>query len=193
MNKNDLRYKKTEDSLRTALVALLAARDRKNISVKDICGKAGCSRNAFYLHYKRKEDLYEAIINAILSRLISALQSDANVFAPKDEHAVRQYYGRVMEAIVSNREELDALIKQDRGPLMMKLTKAVFAGSLESMKAFSSGDPPGERSLNAAFLSAGIVGFIYEWFTNPKITDVMAEDFLFKTHQENLNIYKRAL
>lgn len=193
MNKNDLRYKKTEDKIRSAFISLLKTRSIGKISVKDICEEAGCSRNAFYLHYEAKEDLYEAIVNSILEKLIGALQSDTNIFESQDETAVGQYYDRIVEAIVSNREELDVLIERDQGVLMMRLAKAISTGSEESMSAFTSRKPSPESSLNAAFLSAGIVGFIYEWFTNPGITDAMARGFLLKVDEENRNIYRLAL
>ena len=193
MNKNDLRYKKTEDKLRSALVCLLRHNNIESITVRDICEQAGCSRNAFYLHYETKDDLYEAIVNSIIDKLIYALQADTNVFESRDEHTILQYYDKIIDAIISHREELDVLIKRDQGILMMKLAKAIFAGNEETIHAFAAKTPSIESSLNAAFLSAGIVGFIYEWFTHPGITDQMAKDFLIKIDNENRNIYKLAL
>ena len=137
--------------------------------------------------------MYEAIINSMLEKLIGALQSDTNVFESQDEDSIRQYYDRIVDAIISNREELEILIKRDQGVLMMRLAKAISAGSEESMDAFTSRKRSPGNSLNAAFLSAGIVGVIYEWFTHPGITDDMAKEFLLKTNEENRNIYKLAL
>ena len=188
MNKNDLRYKKTEDKLRSALVCLLRHNNIESITVRDICEQAGCSRNAFYLHYETKDDLYEAIVNSIIDKLIYALQADTNVFESRDEHTILQYYNKIIDAIISHREELDVLIKRDQGILMMKLAKAIFAGNEETIHAFAAKTPSIESSLNAAFLSAGIVGFIYEWFTHPGITDQMAKDFLIKIDNKNRNI-----
>lgn len=193
MNKNDLRYQKTETKLRSALISLLKRNNIETISVRDICEEAGCSRNAFYLHYETKEDLYEAIITSIIDRLVYAIQADTNVFGSRDEHAILQYYDQIIDAIISHRDELDVLIKRDQGVLMMKLAKAIFAGNEETIHAFAAKAPSVESSLNAAFLSAGIVGFIYEWFTHPGITDQMAKDFLIKVDNENRNIYRLAL
>ena len=131
MNKNDLRYQKTETKLRSALISLLKRNNIETISVRDICEEAGCSRNAFYLHYETKEDLYEAIITSIIDRLVYALQSDTNVFESRDEHAIIQYYDQIIDAIISHRDELDVLIKRDQGVLMMKLAKAIFVGNEE--------------------------------------------------------------
>ena len=193
MNKNDLRYKKTEDKLRGALVSLLKCNNIESISVRDICEEAGCSRNAFYLHYETKDELYEALVNSIIDQLVYAIQADTNVFESRDEHSIIQYYDKIIDAIISHRNELDVLIKRDQGVLMMKLAKAIFAGNEETIHAFAAKAPSIESSLNAAFLSAGIVGFIYEWFTHPGITDQMAKDFLIKVDNENRNIYRLAL
>ena len=135
MNKNDLRYQKTETKLRSALISLLKRNNIETISVRDICEEAGCSRNAFYLHYETKEDLYEAIITSIIDRLVYAIQADTNVFGSRDEHAILQYYDQIIDAIISHRDELDVLIKRDQGILMMKLAKAIFAGNEETIHA----------------------------------------------------------
>ena len=193
MNKNDLRYKKTEDKLRSSLITLLSRNNIESITVRDICEQAGCSRNAFYLHYETKDDLYEAIVNSIIDKLIYALQADTNVFESRDEHTIIQYYNQIIDAILSHRDELDVLVKRDQGFLMMKLAKAIFASHEKTIHAFATKMPSVESSLNAAFLSAGIVGFIYKWFTHPGITDQMAKDFLIKVDTENRNIYRQAL
>ena len=193
MNKNDLRYKKMEDKLRSSLISLLSRNNIESITVRDICEQAGCSRNAFYLHYETKDDLYEAIVNSIIDKLIYALQADTNVFESRDEHTIIQYYDQIIDAILSHRDELDVLVKRDQGVLMMKLAKAIFASNEETIHAFATKIPSVESSLNAAFLSAGIFGFIYEWFTHPGITDQMAKVFLIKVDNENRNIYRQAL
>ena len=88
---------------------------------------------------------------------------------------------------------MDVLVKRDQVVRRMKLAKAIFASNEETIHAFATKIPSVESSLNAAFLSAGIVGFIYEWFTHPGITDQMAKDFLIKVDNENRNIYRQAL
>ena len=49
----DLRIKKTKAALKEAMVFyILNDKDYMNISVKEICEKAGINRRTFYLHYK---------------------------------------------------------------------------------------------------------------------------------------------
>lgn len=45
----------TKDAITTALLLLLDERDYKDISISDVCKKAGVSRNAFYRNYDAKD------------------------------------------------------------------------------------------------------------------------------------------
>jgi len=62
MNRNDLRFVKTEDLIRKAFLACAAENDFENIRIKDICNHARISRNAFYAHYADKYELLDKII-----------------------------------------------------------------------------------------------------------------------------------
>ena len=62
MNRNDLRFIKTEDLIRKAFLACAAENDFENIRIKDICNHARISRNAFYAHYADKYELLDKII-----------------------------------------------------------------------------------------------------------------------------------
>ena len=54
MNFTDLRILKTQERLQNAMLELLQSKELKAITVKEICDKAGISRNAFYQHYGYK-------------------------------------------------------------------------------------------------------------------------------------------
>ena len=54
MNFTDLRILKTQERLQNSLLELLDTKELKEITVKEICDKAGISRNAFYQHYSYK-------------------------------------------------------------------------------------------------------------------------------------------
>ena len=53
-NNADLRSL-TKDAITTALLFLLDEKDYKDISISDVCKKAGVSRNAFYRNYEAKD------------------------------------------------------------------------------------------------------------------------------------------
>ena len=73
MNFTDLRILKTQERLQNALLALLETKDLKAVTVKEICDKAGISRNAFYQHYGYKEDLYDQMVERATERIRDSL------------------------------------------------------------------------------------------------------------------------
>lgn len=73
MNFTDLRILKTQERLQNALLELLETKDLKAVTVKEICDKAGISRNAFYQHYGYKEDLYDQMVERAKERIRDSL------------------------------------------------------------------------------------------------------------------------
>lgn len=73
MNFTDLRILKTQERLQNALLELLETKDLKAVTVKEICDKAGISRNAFYQHYGYKEDLYDQMVERATERIRDSL------------------------------------------------------------------------------------------------------------------------
>ena len=65
MNKNDLRYLKTEKNIINSFLECVDDLGFEKTRISDICHKAMISRNTFYAHY---EDKY-ALLNDIISQL----------------------------------------------------------------------------------------------------------------------------
>ena len=75
MNNNDLRFIKTEENLKNSLLKLLQKKKLKEITVKEICDEAKCSRNTFYTHYTYKEDLYDFIVTDCIESMKNAFDT----------------------------------------------------------------------------------------------------------------------
>lgn len=58
-HKNDQRTRLTRNLLEGALVALMGEKPLKDISVRELCQRAGVNRSTFYLHYYDIYDLME--------------------------------------------------------------------------------------------------------------------------------------
>lgn len=67
--KTDMRIIKTRANLRNSLLKLLQKKTMNEISVKEICDIAQCSRNTFYMHYPYKEALYEELIDLCIMQI----------------------------------------------------------------------------------------------------------------------------
>lgn len=59
--KNNKRFKDTELLIQQSLIELLEGRELRQISVKELCEKAGINRSTFYAHYLDIFDLMEKI------------------------------------------------------------------------------------------------------------------------------------
>lgn len=70
MNKNDLRYLKTEDLIRETFLDALGEKPLEQLTVTALCARARISRFTFYTHYA---DLY-----ALKAALLSTLEENLN-------------------------------------------------------------------------------------------------------------------
>lgn len=65
MNKNDLRYIKTEEIIRNAFKRCVYEKGFKATHISDICIYAKISRNTFYAHYLDKYDLLDTLFDEL--------------------------------------------------------------------------------------------------------------------------------
>jgi AcrR family transcriptional regulator len=75
MNANDLRVQRTLDSIRDALVALIAMKGLDSVTVGDIARRARVNRTTFYRHYRDKYDLLEGILTKAIEELDESMGS----------------------------------------------------------------------------------------------------------------------
>jgi len=68
MNKSESKYFHTAERMDEALLSLLPEKDFENITVKDICSRAGVNRSTFYLHYENTADLLVEAVALIHKR-----------------------------------------------------------------------------------------------------------------------------
>lgn len=120
-NESDLRAIKTEENLRNALISLLHEKELKKITVKDICDKAKCSRNAFYFHYQYKEDLYDAIIDSISDIIVESLIPVVPTENMIDNMSIYTYSEKLINGFTSISSDLKSLLINDNGELEKKL------------------------------------------------------------------------
>lgn len=71
MNRSESKFQHTADKMSSALLTLLENKEFSDISIMDICNKAGVNRSTFYAHYDNTYDLlqqsYDGLINNFLS------------------------------------------------------------------------------------------------------------------------------
>lgn len=182
MNKNDLRYVKTEANLRNSLLDLLNEKSYEMITIKEICERALCSRNTFYLHYDTKDDLYNTIIKDIFNNLSMA-------FIPHVTHAKKinsnhyiAYTNAIIDSVIVNKKSLRIFINSDTGVFFKQFRETIEEIVLVYSKMISRQGDSDVNKLFTAYLSASITGFIFEWIKNENVTDNEAKEILHQIH-----------
>lgn len=186
MNKNDLRYKKTEDSLKRAFLKLLKDHQPNDITVKQICETAECSRNTFYLHYDVKDDLYYKIIDTILTYLSSAFVPEVNDQLTNDE-VNRIYTDRIIDRVIANKDALEVLIQKDDGIFFKQFTETIYKACMSTINQITNHNPTITNEIYTAYLASSIAGFIFKWFEHPEIDVPSAKNLLYEIHRKTID------
>ena len=67
MNRSESKFRNTAAKMENALVALLETKDFKDISIVDVCEKAGVNRSTFYSHYDNLYDLLKDTQESVIA------------------------------------------------------------------------------------------------------------------------------
>ena len=67
----DRRITRSKLALKSALISMMEEKGFENVTVNDLCAKAGLNRGTFYNHFKTKEDLLWALEDEIMDDLVT--------------------------------------------------------------------------------------------------------------------------
>ncbi len=76
MNKSEAKFHNTAVKMDDALVLLLEQKEFSDISITDICEKAGVNRSTFYAHYENLYDLLKETQESAITEFFDSLNSD---------------------------------------------------------------------------------------------------------------------
>jgi len=171
MNFTDLRILKTQERLQNALLELLETKELKAITVKEICDKAGISRNAFYQHYGYKEDLYDQMVAKATERIRESLMPVIPNASQIKEDSVALYAKHIIEGITEVRELIYVMLKGDDGIFLRQLTDLIFGQNLTNAIPFFEIKDSAELRLYYEFISAGMAAFIIKWILDGNMSE----------------------
>lgn len=141
-----------------ALLALMEEKAYSGITIKDICGRAGLSRQTFYNFFDGKDSIIRFCIHRCYSEMMKSLAEKCPVkLADITEQLMETLYQnrKLMERIVAHR--LDYFLE-----LELALVIRVFAGQI-------SPDAKKESDRYAtAFLTGAVAHMILYWFKDEK-------------------------
>lgn len=182
--KTDMRIIKTRANLRHSLLKLLQEKTMNEISVKEICDIAQCSRNTFYMHYPYKEALYEELIDLCIIQIQQIFTAPLQ----RKNESLDQYIHRMIHNILSvmydEREMLTTLIDKDTTNTFCCRLTNIFCDALikASTQLSETAAYTDKYRLIAKYCSGGIVNFILCCFQDINISLNDAEELLVALH-----------
>ncbi len=171
MNFTDLRIMKTQEKLQNALLELLGEKELKAITVKEICDRAGISRNAFYQHYGYKEDLYEQMVARATENILDSLVPIVPDASHLSQDTVALYAKHIIEGISQVKELIYVMLKGDDGQFLRQMTDLMFGQHLTNAISFFGVKDSMELRLYYEFQSAGMAAFIIKWILDSQLSE----------------------
>ncbi|MBQ9828249.1 MAG: TetR/AcrR family transcriptional regulator [Lachnospiraceae bacterium] len=165
MNKNDLRYRKTDDAIRNAFLECVDREEFDDVHVSDICRIAGISRRAFYDHYTDKYALLEAVyadlkkdIRDNLTDGIITQMIEGDFLEPTRWHMQQVYEHRdiIRPLLMVDKTEYTKMCIELYYDLPWSRVVPDYYKKKEDPRVF----------LSISYLVNGMVGFIAEWLNN---------------------------
>ena len=146
-----MRIIKTKERLKRALLDLLAERGLDEISISEVCDKAGVNRNTFYSHYLSVKELLEEIEAQFLEDLMGAINISADSI-------------RSVSGLLSLISDMCTLIFSEHGDRTFLRSILLFAlpNAVANWADMLLLDEKDARTL-FFFISGGAVSVIEEW------------------------------
>ena len=150
----------TKPLIRNAFITLLKEKSLEDITVHEIVEKALINRSTFYLHYKDKYDLYDAIVDDLLSDIYKTLE-EANLHS--FEKLLNDYYNqnKPLDITIQFLEHIDANADYYSVLLIQRDFQKQFIDVVSNFINTGSSLP----RIITNHIAYGSIGTIIEWLT----------------------------
>jgi AcrR family transcriptional regulator len=155
----DRRVERTQEAMRHALIGLLAEKPWEEISVQDICDRAGIGRSTFYLHHGHKEEL----LAAGLDNLRMHLCGGAAAGHPREPFAF-------MDGLVAHVDQQRQIFRSIIGRRSGHTVQRMFREMIEQLVRDDLAErcaPSDEMALSVHFVAGGVVEALALWIESP--------------------------
>jgi AcrR family transcriptional regulator len=169
MEKTDIRVQFTRKVLRESLVELMKEKSILNISIREICEKAGLSRSTFYTYYKDQYELLEQMEEETfveLDRVIKKYNPSGALLAARELTALLE---DVLRYVAGNYHSIQVFLSENgESGFQRKIAKFLADHIRQFRDTGQSKTIPDEKTLNycSAFMRDGCVVIIQEWLKN---------------------------
>lgn len=96
MNENDLRVKKTKESIENAFLGLMREKPLDKITITELARSARINKGTFYLHYRDVYDLYSRMLDHFFDKLVESIDY-FSLFLDDTEEFLRRFTATVDE------------------------------------------------------------------------------------------------
>ena len=171
-SKVDLRIIKTHTKLKTALAEMMNDVPFDEITVFDLCEKAGVRRATFYKHFKDKYDFLRAVTTSVINDIsVSVLSNEYNLLSPVDYFT--NFVKEILDYFNKRPTILANLLESNTFPLILDIitscTETSLIQDLLNAKQYGASVTT-DIVFTANFINGGISKLLLEWFKNSSIS-----------------------
>ena len=157
---NDRRVRKTRAALYEALIHLLADRQLREVSIRELTELADVNRSTFYLHYKDIYDLFAHMEQEVLARFNELMCTEAkNGGLP-----ISQVIEGAFDFIVENSPLVLTILQHGDRAFLEKIFRVCYGRSREDWISRHGTEDLAMHDYSYAFITSGFVGLIRAWF-----------------------------
>ena len=171
MNKREDRYLSTASLMDEALLLLLEQKNFEQITVKELCRKAGVNRTTFYLHYENMNDLLEETVDMINRRFRESLSAIPPADPSREILTSEKYLRPYLRFIKENMRAYRVIHLKDNLFRSQK-TFDGFYQSVFSPALTHFGVSEKEKKYVFAFYTQGTVAIIGKWLEDDCRDDI---------------------
>lgn len=165
MNKNDLRYIKTEKIIIESFKQCIEEKGFEKTTVSMICEKGLISRNAFYLYFTDKYDLLDRLFDAFSASVSKNYGKDITAYVIKKD--VLSATEKYINALIENKEDFLFLLKCSRERMEKCIQTIIVEDPIKKLiPNFSEKKNDIKITLNIRYMFSAMVAYTELWFQN---------------------------
>ena len=126
MNKNDLRFQKTELLIKTTYFNL-KKRGSTLVKVKDLCDNAMINKTTFYAHYETIEHLHKAVCKDFVTKILSE-----NPYIDKIQSETRSFIYSILGSFVDKISTIEKLYGDDLHTLVNDIENVLMENFIQN-------------------------------------------------------------
>lgn len=162
INKNDLRYVKTEDIIKNAFSECVSQIGFEKTTISEICKKGRISRNTFYFHYLDKYDLLKHLYVNLESKLNNSLEE--HTLTELKHYSFRDSIEWTYCEIAKNKDDISLLIKCSRAQMRELLKNTFIDIPLQRLVDNYDRTPKNLKlQLIKNYIADAMIGYIETW------------------------------